>query len=66
MLTVEEIVRYEREGLVVPEFRLPEEFVQVGAFMSGTGMSEAQFKQMLLDGGRSIEGNRSRKERRHG
>jgi protocatechuate 4,5-dioxygenase alpha chain len=39
---------------------------QVGAKMSGTGMSEDEFKQMMLDGGRPISGNRSKKERRHG
>ena len=39
---------------------------QIGALMSGTGMTEAEFRQMLLDGGRRIEGNRSRKERAHG
>ncbi|MDH5360557.1 MAG: protocatechuate 4,5-dioxygenase subunit alpha [Gammaproteobacteria bacterium] len=33
-----------------------------GAAMSGTGMSEDDFRQMMLDGGRSIEGNRSKKE----
>ena len=38
----------------------------VGALMSGTGMTVEEFRQMLLDGGRSIEGNRSRKERGHG
>lgn len=35
---------------------------QVGALMSGTGMSEDDFKQMMLDGGRPIEGNRSKRE----
>lgn len=35
---------------------------QAGAAMSNTGMTEADFKQMMLDGGRSIEGNRSKKE----
>ena len=34
----------------------------VGAAMSGTGMTVEEFRQMLLDGGRPIEGNRSRKE----
>jgi len=33
---------------------------QAGALMSGTGMSEEDFKQMMLDGGRPIEGNRSK------
>ena len=32
----------------------------VGAAMSGTGMSVEEFRQMLLDGGRPIEGNRSK------
>ena len=36
----------------------------IGAAMSGTGMSEAAFRQMLLDGGRPIEGNRSKGEGR--
>ena len=35
---------------------------QAGAAMSNTGMTEAEFKQMMIDGGRSIEGNRSKKE----
>ena len=39
---------------------------QIGALMSGTGMSEEEFKQMMLDGGRPIEGNRSKTEDRHG
>ena len=34
----------------------------IGAAMSGTGMSEAEFKRMLLDGGRPIRGNRSKGE----
>ncbi len=38
----------------------------VGAAMSGTGMSVEEFRQMLLDGGRPIEGNRSRGERARG
>lgn len=29
-----------------------------GAAQSGTGMTEAEFKQMMLDGGRAIDGNR--------
>jgi len=33
-----------------------------GAAMSGTGMTEEEFRQMMMDGGRSIEGNRSKKE----
>ncbi len=31
-----------------------------------TGMSAQEYSQMLLDGGRSIEGNRSRSEQAHG
>ena len=38
----------------------------VGALMSGTGMTVDEFRQMLLDGGRSIEGNRSKREREDG
>lgn len=38
----------------------------VGAAMSGTGMSVDEFRQMLLDGGRPIEGNRSKGERARG
>ena len=38
----------------------------VGAAMSGTGMTVAEFRQMLLDGGRPIEGNRSKGESEHG
>ena len=34
----------------------------VGAGMSGTGMTVEAFRQMMLDGGRPIEGNRSRRE----
>jgi len=37
----------------------------VGAAMSGTGMTVDDFRHMMLDGGRPIEGNRS-KEERHG
>ncbi len=37
-----------------------------GALMSGTGMSVDEFRQMMLDGGRPIEGNRSKKEQRGG
>jgi protocatechuate 4,5-dioxygenase alpha chain len=39
---------------------------QVGARMSGTGMSDEEFVQMMLKGGRSVKGNRSRKEQHHG
>ena len=38
----------------------------VGAAMSGTGMTVEEFRRMMLDGGRSIEGNRSSKERGDG
>jgi protocatechuate 4,5-dioxygenase alpha chain len=38
----------------------------VGAMMSGTGMSVEEFRQMMLDGGRPIEGNRSKKEPKNG
>lgn len=37
-----------------------------GAAMSGTVMTVEQFRQMMLDGGRSIEGNRSKEEHAHG
>lgn len=37
-----------------------------GAAMSGTGMSEAEFRQMMIDGGRPIKGNRSKKENSNG
>ena len=35
-------------------------FQQVAAMMSG--VSQAEYAQMMLDGGRSIEGNRSKKD----
>src|SRR5436190_1146308 len=35
-------------------------FRQIAAFMSG--VSEPEYAQMMLDGGRSIEGNRSKKD----
>ena len=38
----------------------------VGAGMSGTGMTVEEFRQMMLDGGRPIDGNRSKGERGHG
>jgi protocatechuate 4,5-dioxygenase alpha chain len=38
----------------------------VGAMMSGTGMSVEEFRQMMLDGGRPIKGNRSNKESENG
>ena len=38
----------------------------VGAAMSGTGMTVEEFRQMMVDGGRPIEGNRSRKEHEDG
>ena len=34
----------------------------LGAAMSATEMTEAEFIQMMVDGGRSIEGNRSKTE----
>ena len=37
-----------------------------GAAMSGTGMTEADFRQMMIDGGRPIKGNRSKKENNNG
>lgn len=33
-----------------------------GAIMADEGMTEADFRQMMIEGGRSIEGNRSIKE----
>ena len=38
----------------------------VGAAMSGTGMTVDEFRQMLLDGGRSVEGKRSKREHEDG
>ncbi len=38
----------------------------VGAMMSDEGMSEKQFQQMMINGGRPIEGNRSKKENNNG
>ena len=37
-----------------------------GAAMSGNGMNVEAFRQMMLDGGRPIAGNRSRREPAHG
>lgn len=37
-----------------------------GALMSGTGMTVEQFRQMMLDGGRPIDGNRYRSEQDNG
>ncbi len=37
-----------------------------GAAMSGTGMTVDDFRQMMLAGGRSIDGMRSRQEVAHG
>jgi protocatechuate 4,5-dioxygenase alpha chain len=34
----------------------------LGAKMAGEPMTEAEFRQMMLDGGRSVEGNRSKRE----
>ena len=38
----------------------------VGAQMSGTGMTVEEFRQMMLAGGRPIDGNRSKREQGHG
>ena len=38
----------------------------VGALMSGTGMTVEEFRRMMAEGGRPIEGNRSKCERAHG
>ena len=38
----------------------------LGAAMSGAPMTEEEFIQMMVDGGRSIEGNRSKTEEKHG
>ena len=38
----------------------------IGAAMSGTGMTMEEFRRMLLDGGRPIEGNRRKGERARG
>ena len=38
----------------------------VGAAMSSEHMSVEAFRAMMIDGGRRIEGNRSRKEQAHG
>ena len=38
----------------------------VGAAMSGTGMTTDEFKAMMLAGGRPIDGNRSKTEAGHG
>ncbi len=37
-----------------------------GAAMSGTGMTEEDFRQMMMSGGRPIDGNRSKKEQGNG
>ena len=39
-------------------------FQQIAAKMSG--VTQAEYARMMLDGGRSIEGVRSKKEQRHG
>jgi protocatechuate 4,5-dioxygenase alpha chain len=39
---------------------------QVGAKMSGTGMSFEEFQQMMLNGGRPIDGNRYKGESDNG
>jgi protocatechuate 4,5-dioxygenase, alpha chain len=38
----------------------------VGAGMSGTGMTRDDFQQMMISGGRSVEGNRSKAENANG
>ena len=38
----------------------------LGAAMSDTPMTEEEFAQMMIDGGRSIEGNRSKTEAKNG
>lgn len=38
----------------------------VGAAMSGSGMTVEQFRKMMLDGGRPIEGNRSKDAQSNG
>ena len=38
----------------------------VGAMMSEEGFAEKDFQQMMIDGGRSIKGNRSKKENNNG
>jgi protocatechuate 4,5-dioxygenase, alpha chain len=37
-----------------------------GALMSGNGMTLEEFRQMMLDGGRPIDGNRSKQEQANG
>jgi protocatechuate 4,5-dioxygenase alpha chain len=39
-------------------------FQQIAAMMSG--VTQAQYARMMLDGGRSVEGVRSKKEQPHG
>jgi protocatechuate 4,5-dioxygenase alpha chain len=39
-------------------------FQQIAAMMSG--VTQAEYAQMMLDGGRSVEGNRSKKEKPRG
>ena len=38
----------------------------VGAMMSDEGFTEKQFQQMMINGGRPIKGNRSKKENKNG
>lgn len=38
---------------------------QAGAAMSGNGMTTEEFQQMMIDGGRPIEGNRSKSEQQN-
>jgi len=37
-----------------------------GARMSGTGMTVDEFRKMMMDGGRPIDGNRSKREQQNG
>ncbi|WP_166365658.1 protocatechuate 4,5-dioxygenase subunit alpha [Pseudomonas akapageensis] len=39
---------------------------QLGALMSGTDMTEEEFKKMMMNGGRRIDGNRSKSESHNG
>ena len=38
----------------------------VGAMMSEEGFTEKDFQEMMINGGRSIDGNRSKKENKNG
>lgn len=39
---------------------------QIGARMSGTGMTDDEFVRMMINGGRPVEGNRSKREQADG